>query len=160
MDYLKTLDDATLEWFNKAMGEYVSGAFKKDDNGEFTDTLMGSTAEERKECYTRNNIRNRCGLTISNATGQTFRCDDISSFIDGLYDPDDITESNKDMSSFVEEYYDGDYECLEEDIQEQMLQDYKRCLSPRNKSDREMKDSNYGKKLFTIFKDAKFEEDT
>lgn len=152
MDYLRTLDDASLEILNKFMGEYVSGAFKKNEAGNYDDTMMGTTPEDRKECYTRNNIRNRCGLTISNATGQTFRCDDIGSFIDNLQEPEDIREFHKDLSVLVEEEYFGEYDRLENEIHAEMLEDYQRCINPKSKADIAMAESNYGKKLFTIFK--------
>ena len=50
MDYLKKLDDAELKFMNQFMGEYVSGAFKKDDTGEYSQENLHKTPEERREC--------------------------------------------------------------------------------------------------------------
>jgi hypothetical protein len=155
IDYLKKLDDAELKFMNQFMGEYVSGAFKKTDNGEYSEENFHRTPEERRECYTRNNTRNRCGLTVSNATGQTYRCDDISSFMDSLTDVDSMVDGTNSFSNLVQDEYDGDYDMLKEDILAEMLEDYKRCIDPKNSSDKKLAESNYGKSLLLKFKDIK-----
>lgn len=151
MDYLKKLDDAELNFMNQFMAEYVSGSFKKDETGQYSSENLHKTDEERKECYSRNNIRNRCGLTISNATGQTYRSDDISDFLDGLTDVDSISESCNSFSDLVIDNYRGDVDLLEEDLLQEMWQDYLICLNPKKAEDRKMAESNYGKKLFALF---------
>lgn len=155
MDYIKKLDDAQLKYLNQFMAEYVSGAFKKTEDGDYSDDNFHKTVEERRECYTRNNTRNRCGLTVSNATGQTYRCEDISSFMDSLTDVESMIEGVNAFSDIIQDKYDGSYEELEKDILEEMLDDYKRCLNPTTSSDKKMAESNYGKMLLLKFKNVK-----
>jgi hypothetical protein len=154
MDYLKKLDDAQLQYLNRFMAEYVSGAFKKDENGEYSEENMHKTVEERRDCYTRNNVRNRCGLTISNATGNTFRADDINSFIDSLTDADSFKDEVNALSDEIVDFFDGDYDNLEDAVQAEMYADYLVCLNPKTSADRKMAESNYGKRLLSIFKNA------
>lgn len=151
MDYLKKLNDAELKFLNQFMAEYVSGAFKKDDSGEYSKENLNKTAEERRECYGRNNARSRCGLTISNATGKTFRCDDINSFVDSLTDADSMSFDVNEFSNIVYDEYSGSYVEVEEDIKNQMYEDYKLCINPVTAADKKMAESNYGKKLMLIF---------
>lgn len=159
MDYLKKLDDAELQYLNQFMAEYVSGAFKKTDDGEYSSANFHSTIEERRECYTRNNTRNRCGLTISNATGQTYRADDITSFMDSLTDVDAMSNSSNVFSDSVLDDYNGDYSIIERELLEEMLEDYQRCVNPKTNSDRKLAESNYGKSLLLKFKNSKLVEE-
>lgn len=153
MDYLKKLSDQDLAFMNQFMAEYVSGSFKKDETGEYSSENLHKTAEERRECYSRNNMRNRCGLTVSNATGQTYRCEDIAEFVDTLTDIDSMVDNSNSLSNTLYDEYDGDYDALEEDIKDEMFRDYKLCINPKTSSDRKMAESNYGKKLLILFKD-------
>jgi hypothetical protein len=155
MDYLKKLNNEELEFMNQFMAEYVSGAFKKNENGDYSDENFHKTSEERKECYSRNNTRNRCGLTISNATGQTYRADDISSFLDSLCDLDNITNSTNAFSDVLTDEYNGDYNLLENSLLKDMMKDYERCTNPRTNADKKLSESNYGKMLISKFKDIK-----
>ena len=154
MDYIKKLDDAQLKYLNQFMAEYVSGGFKKDEDGDYSEENLHKTAEERRECYTRNNTRNRCGLTISNATGQTYRCDDINDFLDNITDVDSMVTSSNVFSDYVHDSYDGDYEKLEEELLVEMFSDYLRCLNPKSTSDKKLAESNYGKYLLSKFKNT------
>lgn len=154
MDYLKDLDDASLKYMNQFMSEYVSGGFKKDEDGGYSDENLNKTPEERRECYGRNNARTRCGLTVSNATGQTYRCDDISAFMDSLTDITLMVDSVNDISNLVHDNYQGDYDGLEEELVLEMMADYKICMNPVTAADRKMAESNYGKRLMLIFQDS------
>jgi hypothetical protein len=156
MDYLKKLDDAQLQFMNQFMGEYVSGAFKKDENGNYSKENLHKTVEERRECYTRNNVRNRCGLTISNATGQTYRADDITSFMDNLSEVDSNTDTSNILSDTLLDEYDGDYLNLEMEMLKEMLEDYEKCINPKSVSDKKLAESNYGKSLLLRFKNSNF----
>jgi hypothetical protein len=153
MDYLKKLNDAELHFLNQFMAEYVSGAFRKTEDGEYSSTNLHTNADERRECYTRNNVRNRCGLTISNATGQTFRCEDMTAFIDSLNALDMTEDTSNLISDMVFDEYDGSYDEVENDILKEMISDYKRCKNPKNASDKKLVESNYGKFLMLKFKD-------
>jgi hypothetical protein len=160
MDYLKKLNDAELKYLNQFMGEYVSGAFKKTEDGDYSDDNFHKTTEERRECYTRNNTRNRCGLTVSNATGMTYRCDDINSFMDSLTDVDSMVDGVNAFSNELQDEYDGDYSLLEEEMMREMMEDYSRCLNPKNTSDKKLAESNYGKMLLSKFKNVKLIEES
>jgi hypothetical protein len=155
MDYLKTLNDSQLQYLNQFMAEYVSGAFKKDSDGEYSSENMNKTVLERRDCYTRNNIRNRCGLTISNATGNTYRADDINSFVDSLTDVDIMGDGVNALSDQIIDDFAGEYTNLEDAVQAEMYQDYLTCLNPKTAAHRAMAESNYGKRLLLVFKDAK-----
>jgi hypothetical protein len=85
MDYLRDLDDAELKYLNKFMAEYVSGAFKKNGDGTYSDDNFYKTIDERRERWRNNNARNRCGLTIANATGMAIRSDDIAAVLDDVF---------------------------------------------------------------------------
>lgn len=156
MDYLKKLDDSDLEYMNKFMGEYVSGAFKKEDTGEYSSENLHKTQEERRECYTRNNTRNRCGLTISNATGRTVRADNINELIDNLNERE---ETPNKFSDLIMDEYDGDYELLEQELFIEMWEDYKRCLNPKTEADKKLAQTNYGKMLLSKFNNSKLDEE-
>jgi hypothetical protein len=158
MDYLKKLSDEELKFMNQFMAEYVSGSFKKDENGEYSKDNLHKTEEERRECYTRNNVRNRCGLTVSNATGQTYRADDILDFLDGLSTDGSEFSNYNIISDLIVDDYEGNENALEEDIMKEMYEDYLTCLSPKTAADRKMAESNYGKRLIKLFKDSNFKK--
>lgn len=153
MDYIKKLNDAELQFLNQFMAEYVSGAFKKSEEGGYSSSNLHQTLEERRECYTRNNVRNRCGLTISNATGQTFRCEDMTSFLDHLNSKETSSDTSNLISDTVFDDYDGNYQEVEHDILEEMLFDFNKCINPKTASDKKLAESNYGKFLLLKFKD-------
>jgi len=159
MDYLKKLSDEELKYMNQFMGEYVSGAFKKDETGDYSEQNLHKTAEERRECYTRNNTRNRCGLTISNATGQTLRADNIQDFMDSITDVDELTQSINKLSDMVLDDYDGEYSLLEEDVLREMIEDYNKCIDPKTEADKKLAESNYGKSLISKFNNSQFNKE-
>lgn len=158
MDYLKKLNKKELEFLNQFMGEYVSGAFKKTKEGEYSDENMHKTVEDRRECYTRNNTRNRCGLTVSNATGQTYRSDDITSFMDSLTDTDLMADNINAFSDYVVDEFNGDNEEFEMSVVKEMYDDYLKCANPQNAADKKMAESNYGKLLLSKFNNIKLNE--
>ena len=154
MDYLKKLSDLDLKFMNQFMGEYVSGAFRKNEHGDYSEDNFHKTPEERRECYTRNNTRNRCGLTVSNATGQTVRSDDISELVDNLSSSEYTLGDGNALSDFICDEYGGSYQQLEEELLEEMEKDYQRCVDPKSNSDKAMLESNYGKYLLSKFNDS------
>jgi hypothetical protein len=159
MDYLKKLEKKDLEFLNQFMGEYVSGAFKKTTDGEYSEENLHKTVEERRECYTRNNTRNRCGLTISNATGQTYRSDDITGFVDSLTDADAMVDGVNCFSDYVYDQFNGNNEEFEVSIIKEMYEDYLKCINPQCADDRKMAQSNYGKMLLSKFDNFKLDEE-
>ncbi|MEO5367566.1 MAG: hypothetical protein H7831_14670 [Magnetococcus sp. WYHC-3] len=68
-DYLNKLTPKERDWLQKFNAEYVGATFKKDENGNYAKSNLHKTAEQRKDCYSRNNSRNRCALTIAQVTG-------------------------------------------------------------------------------------------
>ncbi len=155
MDYLKKLDEESLYYLNQFMAEYVSGAFKKDESGDYSSENLHKTPEERRECYTRNNTRNRCGLTVSNATGQTLRANNINDFMDSRTDADEMSGSVNQIIDLVFDEFEGEYMILEEDILLEMLEDYNKCVNPKTESDKKIAESNYGKMLISKFNNFK-----
>jgi hypothetical protein len=156
MDYLKKLNEEELKFLDQFMAEYVSGSFKKNAVGTYSDDNFHKTPEERRQCYTRNNIRNRCGLTISNATGQTYRSSDIDEFIDNLNNAEMNlhTSDFNVLSNLIYDEYLGNSDNLESEILEEMRQDYEACINPTSNSDRKLAASNYGKYLMLVFNNA------
>lgn len=64
-DYLKKLSPEEKEWLNKFTEEYVSSSFKKNKKtGRYKDNLH-KTKAQRKDCYDRNNARNRDIFSIT-----------------------------------------------------------------------------------------------
>jgi len=156
MDYLRKLDEDSLKYMNQFMAEYVSGAFKKEETGEYSSENLHKTPEERRECYTRNNTRNRCGLTISNATGQTLRSDNITEFMDSMTNADELSSSVNKLSDFIFDEYEGDYSAMEEDILAEMIEDYNKCINPKTEAAKKLAESNYGKMLILKFNNSNF----
>lgn len=159
MDYLKKLNKSELEYLNQFMGEYVSGAFKKTPEGDYSEDNMHKTLEERRECYTRNNTRNRCGLTVSNATGQTYRSDDITGFMDSLTDTDSMISGVNCFSDYVIDEFGGSTEEFEMNLAKEMYEDYLKCVNPQTAADKKMAESNYGKMLFSKFNNVKLDKE-
>jgi hypothetical protein len=69
IDYLHKLSDEEKEFLNKFMEEWMGGSFKKNENGNYTHENLHRKKKERKECYTRNNARNRCLFGIKKSSG-------------------------------------------------------------------------------------------
>ncbi len=128
MDYLKELTDAELKYLNKFMAEWVSGAFKKDKDGNYSEDNFYKTVEERRERWHNNNVRNRCGLTIANATGNSIRSDDITTLIDQSLS-EAMVDDDK-VEKFVIGIEDaGGYKAIEDKIEDEQYQDYLKVKS-------------------------------
>ncbi len=64
-DYLTKLSPEEKEWLNKFTEEYVSASFKKNKKtGRYVGNLH-KNKQQRKDCYDRNNARNRDMFAIS-----------------------------------------------------------------------------------------------
>lgn len=151
MDYIRKLDDASLDFLNRAMGEYVSGAFKKDENGQYSEDNLHKTAEERRECYARNNVRNRCAMTIAKATGHIVDCEDVTTIIDAQRDIDAEYASASWEGDFFDNNFDGDEINLERELYRQRREDYELCKNPTTATHKKMAESAYGKMLMKLF---------
>ena len=73
-DYLKKLNNKELEWLNKFTKEYVNAEI---DNRKPRKNLHRTKAL-KKDCYDRNNARNRCIYTRSKASWNLKFFEDIS----------------------------------------------------------------------------------
>jgi hypothetical protein len=59
------------------------------------------------------------------------------------------------LSDEIVDYFNGEYQNVEDAVQAEMYQDYLTCLNPKTAANKKMAESNYGKRLLLIFKDAK-----
>lgn len=67
-DYLDKLSDKEKEWLNNFNEEYINA------NMNHKGKKLHKSKKQKKDCYDRNNSRNRCLLTIKRATGM---CTDL-----------------------------------------------------------------------------------
>lgn len=63
-DYIKKLNEEEKAWLNKFTEEYNNASFKNDG------TDLHNTQEMKRDCYRRNNYRNRCLYGVSKANGR------------------------------------------------------------------------------------------
>lgn len=73
-DYLNKLSEEELKWLNKFTEEYVNASF---DTNKPRNNLHRTKAF-RKDCYDRNNARNRDVLTRQKAQNKTVYLDDVT----------------------------------------------------------------------------------
>jgi hypothetical protein len=69
-DYIDKLSDVEKDWLSKFTEEFVSGTFKKGTPGKKGSGPLHKTKKLKRDCYNRNNLRNRCVYTKSKACGQ------------------------------------------------------------------------------------------
>jgi hypothetical protein len=72
-DYLSKLSEEELLWLNKFTEEYVNASF---DTSKPRNNLH-RTKSARKDCYDRNNARNRDVLTRQRAQNKTVYLEDV-----------------------------------------------------------------------------------
>ena len=73
-DYLNKLSDKDKAWLNKFTKEYVNADLDTKRPGK----NLHRNKELRKDCYDRNNARNRCVWTKCKASGNFSSIDDVS----------------------------------------------------------------------------------
>lgn len=72
-DYVSKLTEKEKEWLNKFTEEYVNASLNTEDlNKNFH-----NTDELKKDCYKRNNARNRDILTKAKASGNHISIDEL-----------------------------------------------------------------------------------
>ena len=64
-DYINKLSEDEKKWLNKFTEEYTNASLDTKNPKK----NLHKTKKLRKDCYDRNNARNRCILTKANATG-------------------------------------------------------------------------------------------
>lgn len=72
-DYLDKLSDKEKAWLNKFTKEYVNA----DLNTKKPNSNLHKSKKMKKDCYDRNNARNRCIYTRSKAAGVIKYIEDI-----------------------------------------------------------------------------------
>ena len=72
-DYLHRLTDEEKKWLNKFTEEYVNASLNTED----LNLNFHNTDELKKDCYRRNNARNRDILTRAKASGNHVSTDDL-----------------------------------------------------------------------------------
>lgn len=73
-DYLDKLNDQEKAWLNKFTKEYVNA----DLNTKRKSKNLHRTERLKKDCYDRNNARNRCVWTKCKASGKFASIDEVS----------------------------------------------------------------------------------
>jgi len=86
-DYLDKLSEEEKEWLNKFTEEYVNA---KVDPKNLENNLH-NTQKLKKECYDRNNARNRCTWTRAKASSRGKSIDEL---LDDDYKKDENVEDN------------------------------------------------------------------
>lgn len=72
-DYIDKLSDSNKAWLNKFTEEYVNASL----DSENLENNFHSTTELKKDCYRRNNARNRDILTRAKASGTFVSTDEL-----------------------------------------------------------------------------------
>lgn len=72
-DYVNNLAEEDKKWLNKFTEEYVNASL----NSKELDKNFHNTDKLKKDCYNRNNARNRDILTIIKATGNYISTEDL-----------------------------------------------------------------------------------
>lgn len=94
-DYIDKLSDEEKKWLNTFTEEYTNANF---NHGE---KQLHNTKNSKRDCYNRNNARNRDILTRMKASGETLYLEEI-----------------KEKDSSIKEYFEGDLEDVTENFQE------------------------------------------
>ncbi len=72
-DYINKLSEEEKEWLNRFNEEYVNASFNKNPKKN-----LHKSKKLKKDCYDRNNSRNRDILTRAKASGKFHYIDDLT----------------------------------------------------------------------------------
>jgi len=72
-DYIKKLSEEEKDWLNKFTEEYVNASINTEDLSK----NLHNTEELKKDCYKRNNARNRDILTKAKISGNHVSIDEM-----------------------------------------------------------------------------------
>lgn len=111
-DYVDKLSPKEKAWLNKFTEEYVNASVDPKNLKK----NLHNTKELKKDCYDRNNARNRCILTQQRAQGKIEYTEENTKVLGE--NPEE--ELNKEMDSQTRHYYD-DYNLLPEATTEKTL---------------------------------------
>jgi len=81
IDYLDKLNDKEKDWLNRFNEEYVGANFKHEGK------ILHKTKKLKKDCYDRNNSRNRDILTKIKASGE--KLEELTNYTEADLDPID-----------------------------------------------------------------------
>jgi hypothetical protein len=81
-DYLNKLTPEEKEWLNKFSEEYNSASFKKSKNGNYSRKNLHRTKKQRKDCYDRNNSRNRDIFAITKANDMLKEAEKVKDYLE------------------------------------------------------------------------------
>src|SRR6267142_2579106 len=81
-DYLHKLSEKDLTWLNKFTEEYVNASFSKDNKKN-----LHKTKTLKKDCYNKNNSRNRCIFSKEKASSILNYLEDMGSKKQNLTEP-------------------------------------------------------------------------
>lgn len=107
-DYIDKLSPKEKAWLNKFTEEYTNASLDNDNKQR----NLHKTKELRKDCYDRNNARNRCILTKQRAMGRVEYLEENKKVLGE--NPEE--ELNKEMDIQTDHYYD-DYNTLKMPIE-------------------------------------------
>jgi hypothetical protein len=79
-DYINSLSDKDKEWLNNFMQEYVIADFRHKGK------VLHKNKGQKRECYRRNNARNRCVYGLAMARGDVMDEGKNETAIDGVED--------------------------------------------------------------------------
>jgi hypothetical protein len=72
-DYIDKLSEKDKKWLNQFTEEYTNASLNTKNSRK----NLHKTKKLKKDCYDRNNARNRCILTRANATGMIESYDEL-----------------------------------------------------------------------------------
>lgn len=87
-DYLDKLSDKEKEWLSNFNEEYLSGNFNHKGK------KLHRTKKEKRECYSRNNARNRDWFTINRTKGWVVDSQDHMAVIESKQNNDPQSQEN------------------------------------------------------------------
>jgi hypothetical protein len=112
-DYLDKLSPSEKKWLNKFTEEYVNASLDTENLKK----NLHNNQELKKDCFDRNNARNRCILTMQRAQNKIEYIEENKKVLGE--NPEEVL--NKEIDIQTRSYYD-DYNDLEETNERTLLQ--------------------------------------
>ena len=105
--YFDKLSDKDKAWLNQFAKEYV--------NANLKDAKLHKTKELKRDCYNRNNARNRCIWTKAKASGKTMNIDDINEDSGGSFEENVIEKIDEELFFKEGNGFDDSYDDTDQD---------------------------------------------
>lgn len=112
IDYAHTLDDKSKKWLSQFMEEHLGAQLNEQTlKNKYNRKPLHKTKKRVKDCYDRNNARQRDIYGLSKATGRLddYNSSGVSDYIDKLSEKDDSVENrliekiDKELEQFIED---------------------------------------------------------